>query len=290
MKRITINGKEYILYSADEHTELNIHPHLVEATTGKIPNGKQLSLLKAYLRANGVTPVDNANTHWCVEAAIKLDASAAVIPEATETRHQEKKALEAPPYLPLTVANIEEQDTLVKESNNYGKENLIIHDVLNAFPENTDVNTVAMKIGVIDVTNSTNLAKYKSKLSLYDVSKLIVDIPDFDKRVAAGDPELVNIIARNTGAINLFSFASKYCTYHNVEVYERDDYSIFDGIVQKSLPHYLTGVTAHKIDTWRTSYDYVSFNDCIGKLLDDNDIHIPFRRRKFDHFLWYANR
>ena len=38
------------------------------------------------------------------------------------------------------------------------------------------------------------------------------------------------------------------------------------------------------------AYDYVSFNDCIGKLLDDNDIHIPFRRRKFDHFLWYANR
>lgn len=89
-----------------------------------------------------------------------------------------------------------------------------------------------MKIAVIDVTNSTHLLQYKSKLSLYDLAKLILEIPDFDKRLEKGDPELVNIIARNIGAVNMFSFASKYCTYHNVEVYGRDDYSIFDGIVK----------------------------------------------------------
>ena len=50
------------------------------------------------------------------------------------------------------------------------------------------------------------------------------------------------------------------------------------------------GVTQYKIETWRQTYNYEAFNDCIGKLLDDNGIHIPFRRRKFDHFLWYANR
>lgn len=32
------------------------------------------------------------------------------------------------------------------------------------------------------------------------------------------------------------------------------------------------------------------FNHCIRELLDQKDIHIPFRRRKLDHFLWYANR
>ena len=42
--------------------------------------------------------------------------------------------------------------------------------------------------------------------------------------------------------------------------------------------------------TWRKNYKYQSYNDCIGKLLDDNNIKIPFRRRKFDHFLWYPNR
>ena len=87
-----------------------------------------------------------------------------------------------------------------------------------------------------------------------------------------------------------FSFASKYCTYHNVEVCGRDDYSIFDGIVKNTLPHYIQGLTTNKIDTWRRSFDYEAFNECVGKLLDENNIHIPFRRRKLDHFLWYANR
>ena len=65
---------------------------------------------------------------------------------------------------------------------------------------------------------------------MYDLAKVILEIPNFDDRLAEGDPELVNIIARNIGAVNMFSFASKYCTYHNVEVCGRDDYFIFDGI------------------------------------------------------------
>ena len=130
----------------------------------------------------------------------------------------------------------------------------------------------------------------KSQLSLYDLAKVILDIPAFDVRLAAGDPELVNIIAKNVGAINMFSFASKYCTYHNVEVYHRDDYSIFDAIVKESLPNYVDGLSKHKLDVRRSEYNYVAFNECIGGLLDEYNIHIPFRRRKFDHFLWYANR
>lgn len=66
----------------------------------------------------------------------------------------------------------------------------------------------------------------------------------------------------------MFSFASKYCTYHNVEIYERDDYSIFDGIVRKTLPQYIKGISSNKIDSWRTSYNYEEFNNCIGEFLD----------------------
>ncbi len=203
---------------------------------------------------------------------------------------QEKITNTEQKYLPITEENIEEQHKFVGASSNYGKEGLIIHDVLNAFPLHNDLNTIAMKIAVIDVTNSTHLSQYKSKLSLYDLAKLILEIPNFDKRLEKGDPELVNIIARNIGAVNMFSFASKYCTYHNVEVYGRDDYSIFDGIVKNTLPYYIPGLTINRIDKWRVNYDYESFNECVGKLLDENNIHIPFRRRKFDHFLWYANR
>ena len=198
--------------------------------------------------------------------------------------------------LPLTEKNIEKWDKEVEQTPNYGKEMLIIHDILNQFPLHNDINIIAMKIAVIDVTNSTHLSQYKSALSLYDLAEVILNIPNFDTRLQNGDPELVNIIAKNIGTINMFSFASKYCTYHNVEVYKRDDYSIYDSVLKDYLPYYVNQynfkkITSNMIDKkWRQEYDYKSYNDCIGELLDNANIHIPFRRRRFDHFIWYVNK
>lgn len=280
MKIITINDVEYAVFAANEGTS-KAQPHIIETKSGTIPEGKQLSLLKEYLKQNDISPIKGATTYWCIDKVLKLDSSKEKT--ISETIHKQK-------YLSLTGENIEKQHNFVGASSNYGKEGLIIHDVLNGFPLHNDLNTIAMKIAVIDVTNSTHLSQYKSRLSLYDLAKVILEIPNFDDRLAKGDPQLINIIARNIGAVNMFSFASKYCTYHNVEVYGRDDYSIFDGIVKNTLPHYIQGLTTNKIDTWRRSFDYEAFNECVGKLLDENNIHIPFRRRKLDHFLWYANR
>ena len=118
----------------------------------------------------------------------------------------------------------------------------------------------------------------------------LISIQDFDIRVSQGDPLLVSQLAESNGQINLFSFASKYCTYHNVEIYERDDYSIFDRVVKDALPYYIPKLTKSAIEEWRTTCNYLAFNDCIEELLDQKSIDIPFRRRKFDHFLWYSNR
>lgn len=99
--------------------------------------------------------------------------------------------------------------------------------------------------------------------------------------------------AKEKHGVNLFSFASKYCCYHNVHVYGRDDYSIFDEVAKKHLPEYCDDkdkITKNKIETWRNKIDYTSFNTLIGKVLDHNKITITNRRRAFDHYLWYNNR
>jgi len=280
LKTIIINGVDYTVLNANEDAR-RPQPHIMETLSGDIPDGKQLGLLKEYLKQNGVETINDATTYWCINKVLKLCMNNDAEVKSKKNEHE---------YLPITEENIEWQHRLVETSSNYGKEGLIIHDVLNAFPLHNDLNTIAMKIAVIDVTNSTHFSQYKSMLSLYDLAKVILEIPNFDKRLEKGDPELVNFIARNIGTINMFSFASKYCTYHNVEVYRRDDYSIFDGIVKNTLPHYVQGLTSNRIDTWRVNYDYESFSECVGMLLDKNNIHITFRRRKFDHFLWYANR
>ena len=285
MKKITIDNTEYVVYGNNEKQD-NLKPHIEVAETGIVPEGKQRGLLLLYLEEKGIEPIQGATTYWCINKILKMDNLKVFDKKNYKTKKSSSKKI----YLPITAENIEEQHRLVEESANYGKEGLIIREVLNAYPKHDDLNTIAMKIAVIDVTNSTHLSQYKSQLSLYDLAKVILDIPAFDVRLAAGDPELVNIIAKNVGAINMFSFASKYCTYHNVEVYHRDDYSIFDGIAKESLPNYVDGLSKHKLDVWRSEYNYVAFNECIGGLLEEYNIHIPFRRRKFDHFLWYSNR
>lgn len=119
---------------------------------------------------------------------------------------------------------IDEANLHVSKTDNYGAEMQMITRCLRRFPENTDQDVVAMKIGLIDITNSTHLSQYKSKISMFELSKIIASIPDIDNRIKSGDPEVVNLIARSNGKINLFSFATKYCCYHNRNLYEHDDY------------------------------------------------------------------
>lgn len=196
-------------------------------------------------------------------------------------------------YKQITLEEIERQHQAVQNSFNYGKENKIINDVFNQFKKNVDINVIAMKIAVIDITNSTQLSMYKSTMSLYDLAKIILEIKDFDKRVAEGDPELVNEIAKESkriGKVNLFSFATKYCCYHNVEIYDRDDYSIYDSILRDNLSLYIQGIKKSVIDKCRKEFDYRIYNDLIGALLDANNINIVFKRRKLDHYIWYTHR
>ena len=60
--------------------------------------------------------------------------------------------------------------------------------------------------------------------------------------------------------------------------------------MKDALPYYIPKLTKSAIGEWRTTCNYLAFNDCIEELLDQKSIDIPFRRRKFDHFLWYSNR
>lgn len=175
----------------------------------------------------------------------------------------------------------------VLSDDKYGKEYRLIEDVLKKYPNNKTIEDVACKIAVIDFTNSTNLRQ--NKINLYTLAKIITNI-DFDARVAKGDVSLVSDIISKC-PVKLYSFASKYCCYHNTFLYNRDDYSIYDSVVKKHLPEYATEkLPASK---WRKNFNYETFNQYIGDLLDEYGITAatePQRRRLFDHYVWYKNR
>lgn len=190
----------------------------------------------------------------------------------------------------ITNESIEEASRLVEETDNYGAENKLITRCLQRFPKNTDPDIVAMKIGLIDITNSTHLSLHKSKINMNELCHIIAEIDNIDSRIAEGDPEVVNEIAHSNGNINLFSFASKYCCYHNRNLYGRDDYSILDRVLKEYLPRYFDDITQSQIQRWQDECNYKEYNDYITQKLNDLGITVEYRKRKFDHFVWYKNR
>lgn len=201
-----------------------------------------------------------------------------------------KLKLRATNGIVITNELIEEAHRQVKATNNYGKEDDLITDCFKRFPKNDDVTIVAMKVGLIDITNSTHVSQYKNKISAVEIAECIMSIKNIDERIKNGDPEVVNEIARSNGNINLFSFATKYCCYHNKNLYENDDYSILDTILKNHLPDYFADITTRQINKWVDSYDYKSCNDYLTKKLDELGITVPFRKRKLDHYIWLNNR
>lgn len=190
----------------------------------------------------------------------------------------------------ITNETLEEVETIVQNTNNYGIEDKMIESCFTKYPNNIDKDLVVMKICTIDITNSTNLILQKRRISINELSNIIASIPNIDERIAVGDPEVVNEIARANGKINLFSFATKYCCYHNINIYGRDDYSIIDGVLTKYLPKYFDDITESQILKCRNSFDYESYNSYITRKLNELNITVDNRKRKFDHFVWYKNK
>lgn len=193
-------------------------------------------------------------------------------------------------YLPLTEDNIEMIEKMVSEDPKYGLHGNEIEKFLTRFPCNKDRDIVIHKILLIDFTNSTNLRFCSSRVEDFSIFKLADQIIqwDIDKKIERGEHDVVDEIAQFGGA-NIFSFATKYCCYHNYYAYNRDDYSIFDKIVVNTIPQYLD-VTQKTICKYKEQ-GYEKYHNLITDLINTYGLnHIACIRRKLDHFFWYPNR
>lgn len=207
----------------------------------------------------------------------------------TKKKKNSKKNKE-PINIKITNDLLDKAHNKVKSTDSYGKEDDLITECFKRFPKNTDRVVVAMKIGLIDITNSTNISRHKRYISVVELVDCIMKIENIDERIKNGDPEVVNEIARSNGKINLFSFATKYCCYHNKNLYGKDDYAIVDTIIKENLYRYFDDLDENQVEQWQNNYQYKEFNDYITHKLDELNITTKFRKRKFDHFIWYTNR
>ena len=194
---------------------------------------------------------------------------------------------------PITEADLKQAQETISAKNKADIE--LLKEIIVARPTNSgaDITDIAIKIAAVDITNSTHLSVQRNRVSLRELAEIIQDIPNIDSRLQKGDPTVVDDIARGTqgeddDGFNSFSFATKFCCYHNRFVYGKDDYSIFDNNVAWHLPDYCNdGTTRYMIGTWRAGINYKAFNDCIGKVIHSNGLeNVPNVRALLDAFLW----
>lgn len=207
--------------------------------------------------------------------------------------------------MPIKITNKELETNArdVANDEKYGGENKLIDRALKDNPMNTNISMVAMKVSLIDITNGTNLSRNLGKDGgLYKLSQKIVE-SNFDERIKNGDLTLVNELAlwtkKNLNK-NLFSFVSKYCLYHNVHCYNRDDYAIFDSVLCDNLYKYISAddymnITGKKLRKnsfykMKDNFDYLTYMKVINHIITDNNITVDKPHRKLDWFIWYKNR
>jgi hypothetical protein len=191
----------------------------------------------------------------------------------------------------ITNQDLDSVVQIIQNDFRYGVENDRIDTAFKKFKSNTDEDIIAMKIALVDMTNSTNLNKHLGKIGLNDMIHEIMNI-NFDERVQQGDISLVSELthwSKKQGVI-LFSFFSKYCLYHNYHCYERDDYSIFDSVVKEHLKDYNEKFIPNRLDKLRLNCDYEGYMSCIDMVIKDNSLTTKNVRRKLDWYIWYNNR
>lgn len=193
----------------------------------------------------------------------------------------------------FTQANLDRAECAVDADQTYGEEGKLIRDAFKRFPLNNDKIIIAMKVGLIDVTNSTNLSRYKSKISISELADFIVGFSDLDARIEKGDVKLIKELCqplKEKNNINLFSFFSKYCCYQNMFIYGGDAFSIYDTVLRDHIPDYTNSISKHGLEMMRERMDYEAYVKIIGDILTSNGIESEGMRRKFDNLIWYYNR
>jgi hypothetical protein len=137
----------------------------------------------------------------------------------------------------LKIPTNELVDYYIKEFNNderYYKADQAIINLFQKFPENKKLEDILLKISVINDLYSTNI------FGTFIMAKHILNL-HIDDLLFASDPTVVNRIAighgiskpKGNGDRNFYSFATKYCNWHN-----KDNYPIYDSFVHKILIAY----------------------------------------------------
>lgn len=186
-----------------------------------------------------------------------------------------KPSLETP-----TNELLEKYISLFNDDERYSSGDKAIINLFKVFPENKKLEDILLKISVVNDLYSTNI------LGVFKMAKHIQSL-QIDEDLNCGDPRAVNRIAtghdikskKNNKEINFYSFATKYCNWHNL-----DKYAIYDSFVEKVLLAYKTKDNFSSF-TKSDLKDFEKFKRVIESFLSYYGI-INNGLKHIDKFLW----
>ena len=146
---------------------------------------------------------------------------------------------------------------------------------LGEFNSNDNLEHILIKCSVLNDFYSTNIFK------IYPVAKHILSL-NIDERLKAGDPTLVDEIARvdfNGEEKFFYSFASKYCSHHNPL-----EYPIYDSYVRKVLKHYRDVDGFHYFNEADLK-NYAMFKEMLIKFREFYKLD-KYNLKELDKYLW----
>jgi hypothetical protein len=156
-------------------------------------------------------------------------------------------------------------------------------DLFRHYPENSSTAHVLLKVTSLNVLYSTQIPLYSVRIpTILDVAHHIVN-RQIDSGLRVGSPELIDRIARiqvtDKASRYYYSFATKYCSWHNP-----NSYPIFDS---RAL-HYLCYLRDHGcLDDFRQGvlWDYPKFKRIVEQFREMNGLG-EFTFKDIDKFLY----
>ncbi|MBA7583605.1 hypothetical protein ES708_25552 [subsurface metagenome] len=159
----------------------------------------------------------------------------------------------------------------------------ILENIFKKDRENINLSVIYQKVVLLNSLYYTNI------FSTFDMTLHIKkDIKDFKNRINKGDPllisEIANITIKNKNK-NFYSFATKFCFWHNDKMYP-----IYDRFVAKILKEYsynnLYDFNCLGIDL----KNYEKYRNVINNFCDYFNLPGEVRYRKIDKYLWQKGK
>lgn len=185
-----------------------------------------------------------------------------------------------------------------KEMKLYQIQEKILQHLLIEYPDHTCVNAVETKVKLLNLFYSTGIK------AINVVAEKVNNINNIDERLKQGDMSLINEIAsinlhNNTSRFN-YSFATKYCAYHQPDkfpIYDSIVAMTFESLFEKSLlpPYKYSRKYKFNIDNntfTKTSFsthlkEYPFFVEVYNLFMKLYDLQ-SFTYRQVDSYIWGA--